>query len=56
MTTTILAAIGALTLILHTAVRLPAALAELLRAFLPVITTLAELRAALARGRRRRAS
>ncbi|MEO3861421.1 hypothetical protein [Acrocarpospora sp. B8E8] len=56
MTTTILAAIGALTLILHTAARLPHALADLLRAFLPVINALDELRAALARGRRRRPS
>ncbi|WP_170990730.1 hypothetical protein [Herbidospora galbida] len=56
MTTTILAAIGALTLILHTAARLPQALADLLRAFLPVIAVFAELRAALSRGRRRRPS
>ncbi|WP_214105461.1 hypothetical protein [Acrocarpospora catenulata] len=56
MTSTILAAVGALTLILHTATRLPAALAELLRAFLPVIAALTELRTALARSRRRRPS
>ncbi|WP_170991216.1 hypothetical protein [Herbidospora galbida] len=56
MTTTILAAIGALTLTLHTATRLPHALADLLRAFLLVISAFGELRAALARGRRRRPS
>ncbi|GAA4049266.1 hypothetical protein [Nonomuraea soli] len=46
-TTTILAAIGALILILHTATRIPAALAELLLACLPLLRAVSELRAAL---------
>jgi hypothetical protein len=49
MTTTILAGIGAATLILHTAIRVPYALAALLRACIPVVTALRELRAALTR-------
>ncbi|MFB9877572.1 hypothetical protein ACFFMN_06485 [Planobispora siamensis] len=48
-TTTILAAIGALTLILHTASRIPAALADFLRACLPLLRVINDLRAALSR-------
>ncbi|MGN9840566.1 hypothetical protein ACTMTI_20815 [Nonomuraea sp. H19] len=49
MTSTILAAIGAAVLILHTATRLPRALADLLRAFLPVVAALRELYTAITR-------
>ncbi|GES25233.1 hypothetical protein Aple_081320 [Acrocarpospora pleiomorpha] len=52
MTTTILAAIGGATLILHTATRLPAALTDLVRACLPLLTAISDLRAALPRRRR----
>lgn len=47
MTTATLAAIGALTVILTAAVRIPHALAEFLRAWLPVLTAARELTAAL---------
>ncbi len=46
-TTMILAAIGATALILTAAARIPSALAEFLRACVPVITAVRELRAAL---------
>ncbi|MGP3919033.1 hypothetical protein [Nonomuraea sp. 10N515B] len=46
MTSTILAALGAAVLILHTATRLPVALADLLRACLPLAHALRDLRAA----------
>ncbi|GAA1595840.1 hypothetical protein GCM10009678_92260 [Actinomadura kijaniata] len=45
--TEILAFIGALTVILTTAVRLPQALSEFLHACVPVLTALHHLRAAL---------
>jgi hypothetical protein len=48
-TTEILAAIGGITLILSTAARIPAALAEFLRACILVVTAARELRTALAR-------
>jgi hypothetical protein len=47
MTSTILAALGAAVLILHTASRLPAALADLLRACLPLVQAARDLWAAL---------
>ncbi|MBA2897746.1 hypothetical protein [Nonomuraea soli] len=46
-TTTILAAIGALILILHTATRIPTALADLLRACLPLLHAVHDVRTAL---------
>ncbi|MEU6426138.1 hypothetical protein ABZ860_09550 [Microbispora sp. NPDC046973] len=45
MTTSILAFIGALTVILTAATRVPAALASLIRAFIPVVAALRALRA-----------
>ncbi|MBO4269145.1 hypothetical protein [Microbispora triticiradicis] len=49
MTSTILAALGAAALILHTAVRLPAALTDLLRACLPLVHAVRDLHAAFNR-------
>jgi hypothetical protein len=48
--TAILAVIGGITLILTAAVRIPAALAEFLRACILVAAAVRELRAALAKG------